>query len=80
MLLTAIIVGGIVASTLIAAVFDYLGKKIKSTSPELEKRISILENRQDAIEGSLLDRDEKISLLTKEVSFVNKLLEQKTKE
>ncbi|MDP2790664.1 MAG: hypothetical protein Q8O15_02795 [Rectinemataceae bacterium] len=76
MLITMIIVGGIVATTLIAALFDYLGKKAKNINPELENRIAILENRQNAMESSLLEKEEKLILLAKEVTFVNKLLDK----
>ncbi len=78
MLVTLIIVGGVVATTLIAAIFDYLGKKAKNANPELVNRIALLENRQTALESSLLEKDEKIILLSKEISFVNRLLDKRT--
>ncbi len=80
MLITMIIVGGVVATTLIAALFDYLGKKAKNSDPELEKRIRILENRQNALESALVEKDEKITQLSKEITFVNKLLDKPTEK
>ena len=76
MLLTLIIVGGVVATTLIACVFDYLGKKAKGVDPRFATRLADLERRQGALEATLLVKDEKITELTKEITFVSKLLDK----
>lgn len=74
-----IIVGGITLTTLITVFFDYLGKKSKNVSSEIEKRIDILEKKQKLLEETLLEKDEVINQLTKEITFVNKLLDKPNK-
>jgi len=74
-----IIVGGITLTTLITVFFDYLGKKNKTVSSEIEKRMDILENKQKILEETLLEKDEVINQLTKEITFVNKLLDKPNK-
>jgi len=77
--ITLIIVGGLSFITFIAMVSDYLTKtKIAKSSFDskekeaLYKRIEMLENR-------LNEQDTKITHLDNDVSFVNKLLEDKSK-
>ena len=74
-----IIVGGITVTTLITVFFDYLGKKNKNVSSEIEKRMYILEKKQKILEETLLEKDEVINQLTKEITFVNKLLDKPKK-
>ncbi len=69
MSIALIIVGGITVTTLITVFFDYLGKKKKNVSSEIEKRMDILEKKQKILEETVLERDEVINQLTKEITF-----------
>lgn len=75
--ITVIIVGGVVIVTVITTLFDYLGKRSKGASPELERRIETLEKRLGLVDLAIAEKDEKIKQLEEEVSFVNRLLEKK---
>ena len=56
-----------------------MGKKNKTVSSEIEKRMDILEKKQKILEETLLEKDEIINQLTKEITFVNKLLDKPNK-
>ena len=79
MSIALIIVGGITVTTLLTVFFDYLGKKNKNISSEIEKRMDILEKKQKILEETVLEKDEVINQLTKEITFVNKLLDKPNK-
>ena len=75
-----IIVGGIVLTSAVTAMFDYLGKAKKAAgNQELENRLSTIEKQFIILEDKLTEKDERIHRLETEVSFVNKLIENKTK-
>jgi chaperonin cofactor prefoldin len=74
-----VIVGGVVVTTLIASVFDFLGKKKRKVDTRVESTISQLEERLSVLEAKTAEKDERISQLESEVSFVNKLIEGKTR-
>jgi len=75
--ITLVIVGGIVLCTVIGVTFDYLGKKKSGIDPQLEERITTLEQKQNVLENLITEKTEKIEQLNKEVAFVNKLLDQR---
>lgn len=72
-----IIVAGVVLTTFGAGFFDYLGKRRKKTDGELGNKVSILEKRLLALEGKMAEKDERVHQLETEVSFVNKLIEDR---
>ena len=74
-----IIVGGIVLTTITASLFDYLGKRRRSADPELAGRMAVLEQRLAAAEAKIGERDERIAQVETELSFMSKLIEDKTK-
>ena len=74
---TLIIVGGLVLMTGLASGFDYLGKKRKRLDDETKNKVAELEQKIFALESGIELRDEKISQLESDVSFVHKLIEKK---
>jgi peptidoglycan hydrolase CwlO-like protein len=77
--ITLVIVGGITIISAIAIVGDYFTKaKVSKTSidPQI---IQALEKRIEELETKANDQDKKIEQLESEISFANKLLENKTK-
>lgn len=72
-----IVVGGIVLVSVVASYFDYLGKKAKSSNPDLAARLGELENRLKVLEVAQIEKDEKIERLSSELGFVNKLLDKR---
>ena len=79
MTIALIIVGGVVLTTLTASFFDYLGKRKGKRDPALEGRVAELEKRVEAAETRIAERDDRIAQLENELTFVNKLIEDKTK-
>ena len=73
-----IIIAGLTGMTLIASLFDYLGKRAKSKMIASADKLLELEKRLTALENTLADRDEKILQLEKDLGFFTKLLENKT--
>lgn len=71
-----VIVGGLTAMTLIAAGFDYLGRRAKRSDPKLEQRIAELERRVELLDDASAEKDEKLLRLQSELSFVNRLLDK----
>ena len=79
MIITLIIVGGITLISVIAVVGDYI-TKVKTSKPSIEvKEINELKNRIDELERLVVEQDKKIEHLETDISFANKLLEDKTK-
>ena len=72
------IIVGLTAMTLIAAGFDYMGKRSKGASGELLSKITDIENRVKTLETSLLEKDEDIKQLEIKIKFMDRLLEDKT--
>lgn len=79
MLIVLIITGGIVLTTFSAAFFDYLGKRRARLDPGVEKRVAELEKRVESAETRIAERDDRIAQLEHELTFVNKLIEDKTR-
>lgn len=74
-----IIVGGIVAICALGIGGDYL-TKVKGAKPSVDEGIvSALERRISELEQKSQDQDKKIQNLESDVSFTNKLLEDKTR-
>jgi peptidoglycan hydrolase CwlO-like protein len=79
MIITLIIVGGITIISVIAVVGDYL-TKVKTAKPSIDvKEISELKKRIEELEKVVGEQDKKIEHLETDISFANKLLEDKTK-
>lgn len=71
--------GGIVLTTLTASFFDYLGKRRRKVEPQTEGRVAALEQRLESLEAKVVERDERIAQLETDLSFVNKLIEDKSR-
>lgn len=82
--ITLVIVGGLVLVSVVAGGFDYLSKRNAGAAggaagrAGLERRLGELEARQAALEREVRDRDEEIAKLRSDLSFVNRLLEDKS--
>ncbi len=74
-----VIVIGLVVMTVAAAGFDYLSKRTKSNSSVSIKQIQILEERIKMLENNEIERIEQVRKIQEEVKFVNKLLEDKSR-
>ena len=72
------IVLGLTAMTLIAAGFDYMGKRSKGVSKDLLDKIDTIEDRIHTLEKSLIEKDEEIKQLDIKIQFMDRLLEDKT--
>ena len=72
------IIAGLTAMTLIAAGFDYMGKKSKGVSGVLLNKITDIENRVHTLENTLIEKDEEIKQLEIKIQFMDRLLEDKT--
>ena len=74
-----VIVGGVIAVTLIAVVGDVLGKsKQKKTAPD-SPAVEDLARRVETLEKLAQDRESRIRQLESDIAFTNKLLEDKSK-
>ena len=71
---------GVVLSVFFGSLFDFLAKKKKKTDKINENKIKALEQKLSAMEARILDKDERIDQLEHEISFINKLIEDKTKK
>jgi len=79
MIITLIIVGGITLISVIAVVGEYLTKvKLAKTSVD-PKEITELKKRVEDLERNINEQDRKIEHLESDITFANKLLEDKTK-
>ena len=72
------IIAGLTVITLIAAVFDYMGKRSKGVSSELLKKVKNIENKVSTLEKSLLEKDEEIKQLEIKIQFMDRLLDDKS--
>ena len=72
-----VIAGAVVLTTVAASLFDYLGKRRRGRDPALEAKVAELEKRVESAEARLAERDERLSQLESDLSFVNKLIEDK---
>ncbi len=75
--IASIIIGGVIVITLISSVFSYLTEKKKHASPALESKLDEMEKRLAVLESRVDDKDERVAQLANDVSFVNKLIEQR---
>jgi chaperonin cofactor prefoldin len=71
---------GVIAITAISAGFDYLGKRTKGASGELSKKMEDLENRIRLLESSAASKEDEIRQLENKIEFMDRLLEDKTKQ
>ncbi|HEQ72578.1 MAG TPA: hypothetical protein ENN69_08825 [Spirochaetia bacterium] len=74
-----IIVGGIVIVSIVPLLFSHLTERRKKLNKETEAKVGELEKRLDALEARLEDKTDRLTQMEKELSFVNKLLEDKPK-
>ena len=72
-----IIVCGVVLTAFFPSLFDFLHKRKKKSDQILEAKVAALEQKVQGLEERLLDKDEKIGRLENEISFVNKLIEER---
>jgi len=79
MIITLIIVGGITLISVIAVVGDYLTKAKTSKASIDAKEIIELKKRLEELERIVGEQNKKIEHLETDISFANKLLEDKTK-
>ncbi len=74
-----IIVGGLVLMTVAASAFGYLGERKKRLDPKLGEAIERMEKRLSAIEERLNQDEDRFEHLEGDVSFVHKLISDKSK-
>ena len=72
-----IIVCGVVLTVFFPSLFDFLHKRKKKGDVKLEAKVNALEQKLQGLEERLSDKDEKIGRLENEISFVNKLIEER---
>lgn len=75
--ITLVIVGGIIVLTLIGVVGDVLGKSVKARSGSDPKALRDLARRVEDLERLSLEREDRIRRLEADVSFANRLLEDR---
>lgn len=80
MWIALIIVGGLTVMTLVAAGFDYLGKRKQKISQDFEGRLGALEQKIDQLQSELQLKNNRIEQLDESLSFLNKLIEDKQKK
>ena len=78
--IAAVIIGGVIVITLISSVASYLTEKAKRKSPELESNLSDIERRLALLESRTDDRDERVAQIANDLTFVSRLIEQRTEE
>ncbi|MEW6549660.1 MAG: hypothetical protein AB1407_09385 [Spirochaetota bacterium] len=71
------IILGLVAMTAIAGAFDYLGKRSRGLSRDYAGKIESLEQRVQAMETSMGEKDAQIRQLETKVDFMDRLLEDR---
>jgi len=79
MIITLIIVGGITLISVIAVVGDYMTKAKLANKSIDNKEMNELKKRVEELEKLVNEQDKKIEHLETDISFANKLLEDKTK-
>jgi len=77
--ITLVIVGGLILLTFIPVYFDYRAKLVKRASGAPDSAVRELSARVAALEEQLADRDSRLRLVEKDLQFVNRLLEDKSK-
>ena len=78
--ITIVIVSGVFLCSAVASLFGYLEKKKGRNDTRLETRIDALEATVKALEESSREKDERFGKLETDVSFVSKLIEDRTAE
>ncbi len=73
-----IIVGGLVVMTIFGTGFDFLNKRRNKTDNETKQKVIELESKVNNLERIINDNNEKIAQLEGDLSFLNKLLENKS--
>lgn len=79
MIITLIIVGGITLISVIAVVGDYMTKAKVANKSIDNREMNELKKRVEELEKLVNAQDKKIDHLETDISFANKLLEDKTK-
>ena len=74
--ITLIICGSLVLISLFAAGFDFLTKKRNKIDEETKLKVIELEQKVTILESIIDERDNKMSQLENDVSFVTKLIEK----
>jgi TolA-binding protein len=73
-----VIIAGLVVMTVVAAGFDFLSRKSRSSAGVASQQLKELEERIKTLEINETERMEQIRKIQDEVKFVNRLLEDKT--
>lgn len=76
--LWALLFGGLVVVTLGGMFMRGLGRRRVDGDRTMEHRFSLMEQKIQTLESKLLERDAKIDKLENEISFINRLLEDKS--
>ncbi len=74
--ITLIICGSVVLISLFAAGFDFLTKRRNKIDEETKIKVMELEKKVSILESIIDDRDNKMSQLENNVSFVTRLIEK----
>ena len=75
-----IIVAGLTLMTIFASGFDYLGKRKLKVGKDMESRVQALEQKIQVLETDISLKNTKIEQLDESLSFLNKLIEDKSKK
>ncbi len=76
--ITLIIVGGLVVMTIFGTGFDFLTKRRKKLDNVTKQKVIELENKVNNLERIIHDNNERIAQVEGDLSFLNKLLENKS--
>ena len=77
--ITLIIVAGVVLSVFFGSLFDFMSKRSKKKNKTLEAEIKIIKQKVSELEDKIIEKDERLNHLENDISFVNKLIEENTK-
>lgn len=80
MWIALIIAGGVVLTSAVAGYFDYLSKRSKGAGKELEASVRELGEKVGILEARLEEKEGRVARLESDLSFLNRLIEDKTKK
>ena len=71
-----VIAGGVVLMTFFAAGFDFLTKRRQKVDNETKQTVVLLETRVANLEQTVKEKDDKVTALEGELSFLRRLIEK----
>jgi hypothetical protein len=74
--LALVIAGGLVLMTLFASGFDFLTKRRNRIDDETKKTVVDMEKRLVSLEQVIKEKDDKVTQLESDLSFMRKLIEK----